>query len=116
MGVRHIYKIVEEAEWRMAAAAGVYEGSADDRRDGFIHFSTAGQVEETAAGHFAGRTGLILVEVAANALGPARKWEASRGGELFPHLYGPLATSAETRRWPIEPGPDGRHRLPEGIG
>jgi len=86
-----IFKIVEASQW---PADGIYEGSADDARDGFIHLSTADQVPGTLARHFAGRTGLLLVEVDAGALGAALKWEPSRGGALFPHLYGPLPRSA----------------------
>ncbi|HEX5378831.1 MAG TPA: DUF952 domain-containing protein [Phenylobacterium sp.] len=85
-----IYKILSRQEWTAAQAAGVFEGSAVDRADGFIHFSTAGQAVETARRHFAGQTGLVLLEVEADALGAGLTWEPSRGGDLFPHLYGPL--------------------------
>ena len=96
-----IYKISTAAEWREAERDGVYRGSAVDRRDGFIHFSTAGQVVETAAKHFAGQRDLVLVSLDADALGPALKWEPSRGGALFPHLYGELPVSAVLKVEPL---------------
>jgi uncharacterized protein (DUF952 family) len=83
-----IYKIGSASLWRAAEKAGVFHGSEDDRRDGFIHFSTADQVEETAAKHFAGQADLLLIAVDSAKLGDALKWEPSRGGALFPHLYG----------------------------
>ena len=85
-----VFKICPAQDWSDAEAAGVYSGSADDRRDGFIHFSTGEQLAGTAAKYFRGQTGLALVAFDAEALGPALKWEASRGGALFPHLYGDL--------------------------
>ena len=97
LDVATIYKICERAAWREAERAGLYRGSALDLRDGFIHFSTAGQVVETAAKHFAGQTDLMLVAVDDEALGPILKWETSRGGALFPHLYAALPLSAV--RW-----------------
>ncbi|MFZ3361057.1 MAG: DUF952 domain-containing protein [Xanthobacteraceae bacterium] len=108
-----IYKICERAAWRDAERAGTYPGSDVDRRDGFIHFSDAAQLGETAAKHFAGQRDLMLVAVESDALGIAVKWEASRGGALFPHLYGPLALNAV--RW-VQPLPDevaGRRAMPE---
>ena len=98
-----IYKICERAAWQKAENAGSYAGSAVDQRDGFIHFSTADQVGETAAKHFAGQTDLMLIAVDGSALGAALKWEPSRGGALFPHLYGALAVTAV--RW-ARPLPD----------
>ncbi len=85
-----IYKICERAQWRAAEAAGQFRGSAVDERDGFIHFSTAAQLAETAAKHFAKASDLMLVAVDAAALGAELKWERSRGGDLFPHLYAAL--------------------------
>lgn len=85
-----IYKILSRAEWARAKAAGRFEGSAVDLADGFIHFSTGAQAQETARRHFAGRADLVVLEIDADDLGPALKLEASRGGDLFPHLYGPL--------------------------
>src|SRR5438270_716566 len=89
-----IYKICEAGLWRAAARAGVFAGAEVDARDGFIHFSSAVQVAETAARHFAGAADLMLLAVDAAALGDALKWEPSRGGELFPHLYGALPLQA----------------------
>jgi uncharacterized protein (DUF952 family) len=89
--VTRIYKILKASEWARALASGRFEGSADDRADGFIHFSTAGQIPETARRHFAGQTGLIMLALRAEDLGSALKWEPSRGGALFPHFYGALA-------------------------
>lgn len=86
-----IYKILPRADWAEACSAGRFAGSAVDRRDGFIHFSTAEQAQETARLHFAGQSDLLVLEVEADDLGPALKWESSRGGDLFPHLYGDLA-------------------------
>ncbi len=109
---RYIYKICGADEWSNAVTSGIYAGSADDLRDGFIHFSTRAQVEETAAKHFAGRSGLILVEVDAGALGALLRWEPSRRGEAFPHLYGPLPTTAARAVHPLPLGADGRHVFP----
>lgn len=89
-----IYKIAERTAWDDALASGKYLGSADDNRDGFIHFSTAEQLAGTARKHFAGQLGLLLIAVDPAALGEALKWEASRGGALFPHLYAALPASA----------------------
>jgi uncharacterized protein (DUF952 family) len=88
-----VYKICPRAEWEAALAEGVYHGSEVDRRDGFIHFSSEAQVGETLRRHFAGQRDLLLVAVDSGALGPALRFETSRGGELFPHLYGPLPVS-----------------------
>jgi uncharacterized protein (DUF952 family) len=85
-----IFKILPSIDWDSAVARGVYRGSALDQKDGFIHFSSATQMHETAAKHFAGQTGLVLVAIDAGGLGKALVWEASRGGALFPHLYGDL--------------------------
>lgn len=87
-----IYKICPRSEWEAAESAGVYRGSADDQRDGFIHLSRKEQVDGTLAKHFAGKKDLVLVSVEADVLGDALKFEPSRGGELFPHLYGDLPT------------------------
>lgn len=85
-----VYKILTRAEWEAARAVGRFEGSAVDRQDGFIHFSTAAQAQETARRHFAGQADLVVLEIEADDLGPGLKFEPSRGGDLFPHLYGPL--------------------------
>jgi uncharacterized protein (DUF952 family) len=94
---RIIYHMCRESEWRAAEAVGSYRGSSQDAADGFIHFSTAAQVAESAARHRAGQDGLVLVAVDAAALGSALKWEPARGGALFPHVYGPLPPAAV--RW-----------------
>ena len=104
-----VFKIVAADEWREAEAAGVFAGAAVDRADGFIHFSTAEQAPETAAKWFAGRDDLILAAVDAEALGADLRWEPSRGGALFPHLYAALAMSAVVWSRPLRLGPDGRH-------
>ena len=89
-----IYKICTREDWRQAEKRGRYDGSPADRADGYIHFSTASQVSETARRHFAGMSDLVLIHVDAGALGGALRWEPSRGGDLFPHLYAPLPLSA----------------------
>jgi len=106
-----IFKIVSAEEWRAAEAAGVFDGAAVDRADGFIHFSSADQVAETAAKWFAGRVDLTLVAVDAEALGEPLRWEASRGGALFPHLYAALPLSAVRWRRRLPLGADGRHEF-----
>jgi uncharacterized protein (DUF952 family) len=106
-----VYKIVARDQWRLAEAAGSFAGSSVDRRDGFIHLSTAAQVSETVARHFRGDADLLLVEVAAGVL--ELRWEPSRGGDLFPHLYTNLPMSAVTRVVPLPLGPDGQHRFPD---
>lgn len=85
-----IYKILTRGEWAAAEAAGRFAGSAVDRADGYIHFSTAAQAGETARRHFSGQTELIVLEVEGDDLDAPLQWEPSRGGELFPHLYGAL--------------------------
>ena len=107
-----IYKILGEAEWQAAVRVGSYAGSADDARDGFIHFSTAEQVAETAAKHFAGQHDLVLVSADAENLGKRLKWEPSRGGALFPHLYSALELSAVRRAEPLPLDTTGRHAFP----
>jgi uncharacterized protein (DUF952 family) len=108
-----IYKICPEALWREAERAGAFAGAPVDARDGYIHFSTAAQARETAAKHFAGRRDLLLIAVEAEALGAALRYEPSRGGDLFPHLYAPLPLSAVRRVAPLPLGPDGRHAFPD---
>ena len=107
-----IYKIATTALWREAERAGEFTGAPVDLADGFIHFSTAAQVAETAARHFAGAADLVLVAVDAAVLGPALRHEPSRGGALFPHLYGTLPLTAV--RWvkPLPLGVNG-HVFPE---
>ena len=108
-----IYKICARPEWQETQRNGRYCGSAVDRRDGFIHFSTAMQARETAAKHFAGQTGLMLVAVDADALGAALKWEPSRGGALFPHLYGAMPLAAVRWAKPLPDEAGGQRAFPE---
>jgi uncharacterized protein (DUF952 family) len=108
-----IYKICENVLWREAERAGEFAGAPVDARDGFIHFSTADQARETAARHFAGASDLTLVAVDADALGGALKWEVSRGGDLFPHLYGTLPLAAVLWAKPLPLDSDQRHVFPE---
>jgi uncharacterized protein (DUF952 family) len=93
---RFAYKLLDADEWREALAEGVFRGSAVDLADGYIHLSTAAQLDETARRHFAGRTNLVRLTVDLHALGDTVVWEPSRGGALFPHIHGPLPTSAVT--------------------
>jgi uncharacterized protein (DUF952 family) len=108
-----IYKICSASAWREAERSGVYRGSADDLRDGFIHFSMASQVAETARRHFLGQTALFLVEVDADALGAALRWERSRNDELFPHLYDELDLGAVIAVHDLHARSDGSHDIPE---
>ncbi|MFG1477614.1 DUF952 domain-containing protein [Xanthobacter sp. V4C-4] len=109
---RLIYKISPADLWAAAEAAGTFTGAPVDVADGYIHFSTAAQVRETAARHFAGGAGLKLVAVREEALGAALTWEPSRGGDLFPHLYGPLPLSAVAWVRDLPLGADGAHLFP----
>ena len=109
-----IYKIVPRDMWEAARRIGTFAGAPVDLADGFIHFSVGHQAAETAAKHFAGQDDLLLVAVEADDLGGALKWEVSRGGDKFPHLY--AALSPEIAEWvkPLPLGPDG-HVFPEGV-
>ncbi len=109
---RFIYKICPETMWRAAESDGVFRGSAVDVKDGFIHFSTAEQAIETAAKHFAGQTDLLLMQVESARLGDRLRFEPSRGGALFPHLYGDLYVTSVSKVAPLPLGPDGRHVFP----
>ena len=104
-----IYKIVTAQAWAAAVETGRFDGAAIDLTDGFIHFSTREQVQETAAKHFAGQDGLLLVGVAPQDLGDALVYEPSRGGQMFPHLYGPLPTALALFALPLPLRPDGAH-------
>ena len=107
-----IYKVCTVSEWSAARIKGAFEGSEVDLADGFIHFSTADQLQETVSRHFAGLRDLVLVEVAVTRLEPPLKWEPSRGGALFPHLYGLLPLEAATREWPLPLTMDDGHQFP----
>lgn len=107
------FKILSRADWRAALAEGRYDGSAADRADGYIHLSAAEQLEATAAKHYAGQADLMLVEVDLTALGDALIWEPSRGGALFPHIYGPLPVAATRAARALSVTADGRMILDE---
>lgn len=109
-----IYKIFRADEWAQLQADGQTDGAPVDLADGFVHFSTAEQAAETAAKHFAGAAGLTLLAVEAETLGEALKWEVSRGGALFPHLYRVLRMSDVIWSAPL-PLVDGAHQFPEGM-
>lgn len=110
-----IYKVLTGPQWAALERAGETAGAPVDLADGFVHFSTATQLGETLEKHFAGQSGLMLLSVEAEALGPALRWERSRGGALFPHLYRALRLSDVIATAPLELGSDGRHLLPEGL-
>ncbi|MBZ9796771.1 DUF952 domain-containing protein [Mesorhizobium sp. ES1-4] len=107
-----IYKITPQAPWREAEANGRFTGAPIDIADGFIHFSTAAQAGETAAKHFSGQTDLLLVAIDGSRLGDALKYEVSRGGALFPHLYGVLDLNAVLWVKPLPLDADGIHQFP----
>lgn len=109
-----IYKIVDADLWAKAQAQRRFDGAGIDLADGYIHFSTAAQARETAARHFADQPNLLLVAVAAASLGPSLKWEPSRGGDLFPHLYGSLDLAHVVSVEPL-PWEGRRHRFPSGF-
>jgi uncharacterized protein (DUF952 family) len=110
-----VYKIMTEAAFEEAMLAGRFEGSRDDRRDGFIHLSAAHQVEATLATHFTGQDDLVLLAFDSAKLGESLRWEISRGGAPFPHLYAPLDLAHVLSVESLPLGDDGRHIPPEGI-
>jgi len=110
-----IYKICDTAQWREAERLQLFRGAGIDAQDGYIHFSSADQVADTAGKHFAGMADLVLVAVDAQALGTALKWEPARGGALFPHLYGVMPLSAVCWVKPLPLAADGRHVIPELV-
>lgn len=110
---RIIYKIAPRSLWDKAVEKGVFEGAPIDLADGFIHFSTAEQARETAAKHFAGQADLLLIAVDGGAFGDAMRYEVSRGGALFPHLYATLPVSAALWVKELPLGPHGRHVFPD---
>lgn len=109
------FKIVSAEDWAGFQTAGLYPGSAVDLADGYIHMSTAAQLAGTAGKHYAGRDDLMLLTVALDALGPALKWETSRGGELFPHLYAALPKAAVTQAHAFAVDTDGTMRCLDGA-
>jgi uncharacterized protein (DUF952 family) len=110
-----VYKVLTKAAYQRAGRNGHFQGSTDDVRDGFIHLSAAHQLEGTLAKHFAGQSELVLLAVDPERLGSDLKWERSRGGGLFPHLYAPLDLAAVLWTKPLPLSPDGRHILPQGV-
>lgn len=110
-----IYKICPAALWQNAESEGSFRGAPVDLADGYIHFSTGAQLAETAARHFAGQDGLLLIAVEDGRLGSALRYEPSRGGALFPHLY--AALDPRSVRWvaPLPLQPDGGHALPADL-
>ncbi len=110
-----IYKILTAGQWAQLQRDGESRGAPVDLADGFVHFSTAGQVAETATKHFAGQDGLMLLALEADGLGAALKWEPSRGGALFPHLYAALRLADVSCARPLPLGPDGAHLFPEAM-
>lgn len=110
-----IYKICPRALWETAREAGAFTGAGIDLADGYIHFSTAAQAGETARLHFRGQADLVLLTVETASLGDALKWEPSRGGDLFPHLYAPLPTSAITHVDDLPLDADGVPQMPAHV-
>ena len=110
-----VYKIEDKSKWDEALANGVYKGAPIDLADGFIHFSTARQLRETAARHFGGRQGLIVAGIDTRLLGPQLKWEVSRGGALFPHLYTVLDMKAVVRTYDLVLDENGNHVFADEI-
>jgi uncharacterized protein (DUF952 family) len=111
--MRIIYKICPQSLWHDAEAAGSFAGAPIDLQDGYLHFSTAAQVRETAAKHFKGQDDLLLIAIDADSLGDALRYEPSRGGDLFPHLYTSLPLSAVLWIKPLPLGQDGQHLFPD---
>jgi uncharacterized protein (DUF952 family) len=114
--VQYVYKIANRAMWENACRLGTFRGSADDLRDGFIHLSAPAQIAGTLAKHFKGQTDLVLIKLETEALGGALKWERSRGGDLFPHLYAGLPTAAARAVEPLDLDADGMPLVPQGLG
>lgn len=113
MDTETIFKVLKPEEWQAWQAQDPFEGAPIDLADGFIHLSTADQVEETIAKHFAGAGPLVLVAVDGQSLGPDLKWEPSRGGALFPHLYAPLPQQAVLWTHTLDAEDSGGHLFPD---
>ncbi|TNE45591.1 MAG: DUF952 domain-containing protein [Sphingomonadales bacterium] len=109
------YKILTRDQWDQFRADGIFHGAPVDLADGYIHLSTRAQTAETVAKHFAGQDDLVLAMVDLAALGATVKWEVSRGGALFPHVYGPLPMSAVTTKARLRLNDMGRHVFPAGF-
>lgn len=110
-----IYKLLTPDQWSALQRDGVFAGSGDDRRDGYIHLSAADQVAGTLAKYFADVAGVVLAEVDPAACGAALRWEPSRGGALFPHLYATLEVGQVARHWALLRGEDAAYRLPDDL-
>lgn len=110
-----VYKVVPEAIYRAETRGGVFAGAGIDKADGYIHLSTAAQLGETLSLHFRGQGDLLLIAVRTRDLGAALLWEPSRGGQLFPHLYGPLPLAAVAWTAPVSVAPDGEVDLPAAV-
>ena len=110
-----VYKILTAADFATAKRGGRFAGSSDDLRDGFIHLSAAHQLEGTLAKHFAGQSDLFLLAIDMDRLAAGLKWEVSRGGERFPHLYAPIELAAVLWAEPLSLGEDDVHILPQGV-
>jgi uncharacterized protein (DUF952 family) len=115
LAAQQVYKVVERAAWEEACRLGAFSGSADDLRDGYIHLSSLQQLQGTFARHFKGQTHLILVALQSSELGDSLKWEPSRNGELFPHLYAPLPTRAARAVHTLHNDADGVPLLPAEL-
>ena len=115
MKTQIIYHMCRHDEWQAALQSGLYHGSSQDRADGFIHFSTADQIRASAAKHRAGQDDLVLLRVDADVLGDALKWEASRGGALFPHLYGVLNVTDVVKTDALNLDENGVHLFPDDV-
>ena len=113
MGNKIIFHVCRNEEWNSAIEIGLYSGSSQDKKDGYIHFSAANQVIESVAKHRAGQKGLVLLTVDGELLEPSLKWEVARGGKLFPHLYDDLPINAVLRAEELPLGPDGLHIFPK---
>ena len=110
-----LYKVIASELWKQAQEAGVFSGAEIDLTDGFIHLSSSEQVEETVAKHFAGQTDLLLLNVDALALGATLRWEPSRGGALFQHVYGDIPLGAVTNVSPLPLDDNGKHIFPADL-
>jgi len=111
-----IYKLLSKPEWEQALAAGVFHGSDADRRDGFIHFSTAAQLQDTARRHFPGRGDLVVLEVEDHTLGAALKWEVPSRRDFYPHLFAPLQTTSVLSARSFVPEPTEELKGPGDFG
>jgi uncharacterized protein (DUF952 family) len=115
MNTLFAYKLLDQDAWKAWKESGLFSGSPDDLRDGFIHLSTAEQTAETAAKYFADVEPLVLAMVDLTAVADTLRWEPSRSGALFPHVYGPIAYGAVARHSMLRLGADGRHMFPQGF-